>query len=88
MSRSLVLGNGSLLVCYDEWAQVRDFYFPHVGLENHVGERLMHRIGVFVDGTMHWLSGGGFDIRITYEFDNADNCDTTCSRVVTYLLPR
>lgn len=70
MARSLVLGNGSLLVCYDEWAQVRDFYFPHVGLENHVGERLTHRIGVYADGKMHWLSDGGFEMHITYEHDS------------------
>lgn len=55
-----------MLVCYDEWGQVRDFYFPRVGLENHVGESLMHRIGVFVDGRMYWLVDGGFDISIQY----------------------
>jgi oligosaccharide amylase len=56
-----------MLVCYDEWGQVRDFHFPYVGLENHVGENLMHRIGVHVDGTMYWLSDGGFTITIDYE---------------------
>ncbi|MBP9750145.1 MAG: glycoside hydrolase family 15 protein [Candidatus Pacebacteria bacterium] len=69
MARSLVLGNGNVLIVYDEWGQVRDFYFPQVGLENHVGERLMHRIGVFVDGAMHWLSGGGFEVEVTYWSD-------------------
>jgi len=69
MARSLVLGNGNVLVCYDEYGQVRDFHFPHVGQENHVGEQLMHKIGVHVDGTMHWLSNGGFDIRVDYEKD-------------------
>jgi len=69
MARSLVLGNGNVFVCYDEWGQVRDFHFPQVGLENHVGEQLMHRIGVYVDAKMHWLSDGGFDISITYERD-------------------
>ncbi len=67
MARSLVLGNGNMLVCYDEWGQVRDFYFPYVGLENHVGENLMHRIGIYVDGGMHWLSDGGFNIEVKYE---------------------
>ena len=37
MAKSLSLGNGSLLVNLDEFAHVRDLYFPHVGLENHVG---------------------------------------------------
>lgn len=67
MARSLVLGNGSMLVCYDEWGQVRDFHFPYVGLENHVGEKLMHKIGVHVDGAMYWLSDGGYSIDIEYE---------------------
>lgn len=67
MARSLVLGNGNMLVCYDEWGQVRDMHFPFVGLENHVGEKLMHRIGVHVDGKMYWLSDGGFTIAIDYE---------------------
>jgi len=69
MTRSLVLGNGNILVCYDEWGQVRDFHFPYVGLENHVGEKLMHRIGLHVDGSMYWLSDGGFEISIDYEED-------------------
>ncbi len=69
MARSIVLGNGNMLVCYDEFGQVRDFHFPYVGLENHVGEKLAHRIGVFVDGQMHWLSQGGFDIFIDYAPD-------------------
>ena len=67
MARSLVLGNGNMLVCYDEWGQVRDLHFPYVGLENHVGEKLMHRIGLYVDGTMYWLSDGGYVIDIEYE---------------------
>jgi glucoamylase len=67
MARSLVLGNGNMLVCYDEWGQVRDLYFPRVGLENHVGDQLMHRIGVFVDGSLHWFSSGEFSLTIEYE---------------------
>jgi len=67
MARSLVLGNGNMLVCYDEWGQVRDFHFPYVGLENHVGEKLMHKIGIYVDGSMYWLSDGDFNITIDYE---------------------
>lgn len=69
MARSLVLGNGNMLVCYDEWGQVRDFHFPYVGLENHVGEKLMHRIGVYTDGAMYWLSDGTFNIKIDYAQD-------------------
>ena len=56
-----------MLVCYDEWGQVRDLHFPSIGLENHVGEKLMHRIGIHVDGAMYWLSDGGFTVTIDYE---------------------
>lgn len=66
MARSLVLSNGNMMVCLDEWGQVRDFYFPHIGLENHVGEKLQHRVGVFADGAMHWLSSGEFTITNLY----------------------
>jgi GH15 family glucan-1,4-alpha-glucosidase len=54
MARALALGNGQILVNLDERAQVRDFYYPHVGLENHVGGHLVHRLGVFTDGQLSW----------------------------------
>jgi oligosaccharide amylase len=66
MARALTLGNGSLLVCLDEFGFVRDFYFPYVGLENHVaGER--HRIGVWVNGQFSWIDDGSWKISIGYK---------------------
>lgn len=56
MARSLVLSNGSLCVTLDAQAQVRDVYFPHVGLEDHVRGHYIHRVGVWVDGTLSWFS--------------------------------
>ncbi len=53
--RSLVLGNGSLVVTLDKSASVRDIYFPHVGLENHLADGMRHRVGIYVDGTLSWL---------------------------------
>ena len=35
LARPLVLGNGRILICEDEWGTIRDVYFPFVGLENH-----------------------------------------------------
>jgi len=55
MPKSLVLGNGNLLVCFDKYAQVSDLYFPYVGLENHTGGHYVHRLGVWVDGELNWL---------------------------------
>ncbi len=67
MARSMVLGNGNSLVCLDKFGQVRDFYFPYIGQENHIGSNQMHKIGVFVDGGMHWIDNGEWNIDIRYE---------------------
>ncbi len=66
MSKSLVLGNGSILLCYDSRAQVRDLYFPYVGLENHVGRGSIHRIGVYSEGRTYWFSDPSWNIKIDY----------------------
>lgn len=63
----MVLGNGNTLVCLDKFGQVRDFYFPYVGQENHVGPNQMHKIGVFVDGAMHWVDNNEWQIGIGFE---------------------
>src|SRR3989344_3907613 len=67
MARSMVLGNGKTLVCLDEFGQVRDFYFPYAGQENHIGQNQAHKIGVFVDGRMHWIDNGEWQIDIGFE---------------------
>ena len=53
---NIVLGNGKTLIGIDSHAQLRDLYFPFVGLENHVGGNFKHRIGIFIDGVTSWLS--------------------------------
>lgn len=69
MSRSLTLGNGNLLVCLDKHAQVRDLYFPYVGLENHVGGHYLHRVGVWVEGVLRWLDHPSWNIEISGDKD-------------------
>lgn len=69
MARSLILGNGNLLIGLDKTAQVRDLYFPHVGLENHTGGKYLHRVGVWVDGMFSWL-GSEWDIVVSSETDS------------------
>ncbi len=66
MPRALVLGNGETLVCLDKFGFVRDFYFPYVGLENHVSGN-KHRIGVWVDGQFSWLDDGSWSVKIAYK---------------------
>lgn len=55
MARSIVLSNGMLCVALDEYALVRDIYYPHVGQEDHVRGHYIHRVGVWVDGRISWL---------------------------------
>lgn len=69
MARSLSFGNGSMLVCIDHFAQVRDLYFPYVGLENHIGGHYVHKIGVWVENQFSWVSDGSWVIKI--DSDNA-----------------
>ena len=69
MPRSIALGNGNMLVCLDKYAQVRDFYFPHVGLSNHVDTHNIHRIGVLVDGNLRWLSHPSWSVSINCDED-------------------
>src|SRR5580693_3946726 len=56
MSRSIVLSNGELCVALDGSGSVRDLYYPHVGYEDHVRGHYIHRVGVWVDGRLSWLS--------------------------------
>ncbi|GIK83737.1 MAG: hypothetical protein BroJett025_03590 [Patescibacteria group bacterium] len=68
MARALTLGNGSLLVCLDQFGFVRDFYFPYVGLENHVSGH-KHKIGIKVNEQFSWLDDGTWDISIGYKLE-------------------
>lgn len=68
--RSIVLSNGELCVALDERAQVRDIYYPHVGFEDHVRGHYVHRVGVWVDGTLSWLGeDSAWDITVSSEVD-------------------
>ncbi len=48
MPRDIPVGNGQMLVTFDQHYQLRDLYFPHVGQENHVGGGPC-RFGVYAD---------------------------------------
>jgi glucoamylase len=68
MPRDLPLGNGSLLVNFDATYQLRDIYWPHVGLENH-SKGQVFRFGVWVDGRFKWLEDAGWSRKLRYEAD-------------------
>jgi GH15 family glucan-1,4-alpha-glucosidase len=68
MPRDLPLGNGDFLVTFDATYQLRDIYYPNVGLENHtVGEPC--RFGVWVDGKYSWIVDAGWERAIDYEHE-------------------
>lgn len=64
MSKSFVLGNGNILLCFDSFGQVKDFYFPYVGLENHVGGGFVHRLGIHTERGFAWLSDPAFIVSV------------------------
>ncbi len=70
MPKSFCLGNGSSLILFDRFSQLRDLYFPYVGLENHIGGHNSHRIGVYTDGLLHWLDNPAWQIEINCENDS------------------
>lgn len=62
--RELVIGNGNILLCLDGDLCLRDFYYPRVGLYNHVGGR--GRLGVWADGQFQWMARPAWQIRPAY----------------------
>ncbi len=70
MPRPLVLGNGTLLATFDEHLQMRDLYFPCVGMEDHTTYGKVHRMGFFVEGRgFSWVSDGSWTITTGYKSD-------------------
>lgn len=65
MPKSINLGNGSVLVGLDKFAQIKDLYFHYPGLENHVSEDLTHKIGIFVEDRFSWLDDGSWEINVS-----------------------
>ena len=63
--RDIPVGNGSLLVNFDDKYQIRDIYFPHVGQENHT-EGFPFRFGVWADGKFSWVFSDGWTRGLTY----------------------
>ncbi len=67
MSKYACLGNGNLLIGFDRYGQVKDIYYHYPGLENHVHEDQVHKIGVWIDGSIHWVDGGDFDVTVSMD---------------------
>jgi GH15 family glucan-1,4-alpha-glucosidase len=63
--KSVALGNGQMMILLDARGQVRDFFFPYVGLENHMGGYFIHRMGVHVDNRLRWFSDPSWNITVS-----------------------
>jgi GH15 family glucan-1,4-alpha-glucosidase len=68
MPRDLPLGNGSLLVAFDQNYQIRDLYWPHVGQENHASGHAF-RTGVWVEGQFRWFDDEQWRRNLEYEHE-------------------
>jgi len=69
MPKAITLSNGNLLINLGQTAEVRDLYFPYVGLENHIGGHFAHSLGVFADGEMSWLADSDWVVKVESEND-------------------
>jgi len=63
--RSLIIGNGNVLVGFDANYSVRDIYFPRVGDANQTMGNLC-RTGFFVDGKFAWVYDQGWERKLGY----------------------
>ena len=63
--RDIPVGNGSLLVTFDDKYHIRDIYFPHVGQENHTQGQPC-RFGVWVNGEFSWISDDVWERSLKY----------------------
>jgi GH15 family glucan-1,4-alpha-glucosidase len=63
--RDIPVGNGSLLVTFDDRYRIRDIYFPHVGQENHT-EGFPFRFGIWADGDFSWTYSDDWERQLGY----------------------
>jgi len=67
--RSIVIGNGNVLVGFDSTYTVRDLYYPRVGDSNQtMGNEC--RTGFFIDGKFAWLDDPAWDRDLRYAEDS------------------
>ncbi|KKQ75641.1 MAG: Glycoside hydrolase [Microgenomates group bacterium GW2011_GWF1_38_5] len=76
MSKYACLGNGELLIGLDRFGQVKDLYFHYPGLENHINENQVHKIGVWIDGGLYWVDSPEFNVSVVQE------SETMAARIV------
>ncbi len=55
-----------MLVNFDQSYLIRDLFYPHVGLHNHVAGSKCH-FGIWVDGEFSWVKDSGWERDLRYE---------------------
>lgn len=68
MPRDLPIGNGTLLAAFDFDYQLREFYYPRIGKENHA-LGYPWRFGVWLDGEFSWLNRQSWTLHLDYASD-------------------
>ena len=68
MPRDIPVGNGSLLITFDDLYRIRDIYSPRVGRHNHTNGHVQ-RFGIWVDGQMAWIEDEGWHRDLRYKPD-------------------
>ncbi|MDE3089539.1 MAG: glycoside hydrolase family 15 protein [Chloroflexota bacterium] len=68
MPRDLPLSNGTLLLNFDSTYQLRDFYYPHVGKENH-STGGPFRFGIWTENNLRWITDQKWSRQLDYEHD-------------------
>jgi GH15 family glucan-1,4-alpha-glucosidase len=68
MPRDIPVGNGDLLITFDDRYRVRDLYYPRVGRHNHTDGHVQ-RFGVWADGRFAWVEDDGWKRDLRYKPD-------------------
>jgi GH15 family glucan-1,4-alpha-glucosidase len=68
MPRDIPVGNGNLLVTFDGQYQLRDIYFPFVGMEDHTNGDPC-RFGVWADGRFRWTVDEDWERKLHYSHE-------------------
>lgn len=68
MPRNIPVGNGEMLVTFDDLYRIRDIYYPRVGMPNHTDGHVQ-RFGIWADGRFAWIEDGGWKRELRYKPD-------------------
>ena len=64
MPREIVVSNGELFVALDSQMAIRDFFYPKVGLENHLTGHFS-KLGIWADRRFSWINEN-WDVKMNY----------------------